>query len=624
MLLDERKPIDRSTLLRDLISGWTLLSSGERRQASLLGASNVVNSFLQTAVLTAIVPFIQIIMEPSQIERSRWLRWLAEWSGLSSPHHLLIAVGVIFVGLVFFKNGYGWYHMRWQHDFCANCEHRLGSALLRQALEAPYEWAIKQNSAVITEIILGNVVLWSRGFVKMALQISNDLLFVLMTVGVLIYASPMAGFTVCLAAAGLGWALFRVARPITMAYAKSKQLAIRRAVVIGTQSVAGIKEVKMTGSEPFFEEQFGTAFRSATIAQSRMSQWQQMPRMGIEVIGYSAMVIVSLLAIGTGLGRAETIALLALYALAAVRVLPIVSNVVVSLGSLVNTFPLIEEIEQLQRDSAAGLHPSQQGEPNPTVFDRWGALEADGVSYRYPGSERDALQNVSFRLERGKTYGLVGPSGAGKSTCVDLLVGLLRPTHGEISIDGRLLGLENQAAWRRQLGYVSQSPFLLDGTLRENITFGVSLQRVDQGRLHNCLELSHLTEMVKGLPEGLETQVGERGVRLSGGQRQKVAIARALYREAQLLILDEATNALDALSEQEITNAIASLSGRLTIVIIAHRLGTVAHCDQLLVFQQGRIVDMGNHRELLRSSSIYQQLVDAQFGGLEVLADKIG
>ena len=242
-----------------------------------------------------------------------------------------------------------------------------------------------------------------------------------------------------------------------------------------------------------------------------------------------------------------------------------------------------------------------------TVF-RSGLVLRD-VSFRYPGADVDALADVDLELSPGDTVALVGPSGAGKSTLIDVVMGLHPPTTGELLVDGRSMG-ELRAAWQRGIGLVPQDIFLLDATIAENLAFGDRPEEIDRAALDEAVEMAQLGDLVAELPAGLQTVVGERGVRLSGGQRQRLGIARALYRRPRLLVLDEATSALDSVTEAKITGTLRALRGRLTIITIAHRLSTVRDADRLVLMAEGRVVDEGPFEQLRTRNASFRRLVD--------------
>ncbi len=595
----------RPAIKAGLKTGWRLLSRHERRLGTLLGLSIIVNGFLQTFALVGVVPFVQAAVDPSIVEAGGYLSPFRRFLGdLPSDQFLLALAGVLLL-LTMLKVIYGWLHLGWQNRFAARCEVRLSSMLMQRALEAPYSWILLQNSVHLRETIFSYPVHWSRDFVRNIFQLANDLFFTLLLLVVLIVANPVSGLLAGGLAAVLGASAFFLVKPVLLRLTIAKRIAVVAANLVCTEAVLGAKDIKVTGTEQWFIKLFRSRMVEYATADARGRQWQQVPRFALEFIAFSAIITISAVVAVTAQGTAAA-GLLALYALAALRLLPILNSTITTLSNIVNSLPLIEQIQRLLDDTQTLEH-----EPAATsaVID-WHAVSVRNVSYSYRQAAQSALNNLTLEVERGKCYGLVGLSGGGKSTFIDILIGLLVPDSGVVAIDGQPISDENRTAWRRQFAYVPQSPFILDATLKDNVVFG-SGENIDHERLRDAIYWARLDEVVAKLPAGLDTRMGERGVSLSGGQRQRVAIARALYRGANFLILDEATSALDALVEAEILGSVERLRGRVTIIIVTHRLGLVRRCDHIWLLDKGTLSASGSHADVLDTSPLYQRMIDA-------------
>jgi ABC-type multidrug transport system fused ATPase/permease subunit len=369
------------------------------------------------------------------------------------------------------------------------------------------------------------------------------------------------------------------------------------------ESLHGLRDIRMVDREQHFGSRYARArFALAHNRQTR-TVLQQIPLVAVEtslVLFISGLLV---LAIATGDSAAQVLPVLGMFAYVGLRLKPSLNQLLTSMNGLRYTQASINDLyEDLKRAEAWLASPPAKGE---LTFARDIAL--DHVSFRYGGAERPALRDVQFRIARGSSVGIVGPTGGGKSTLIDVLIGLLEPDEGQVLVDGVDIRTA-KSAWLGRLGVVPQTIFLLDDSLRRNIALGDEDGAVDEQRLQSALACAQLLSFVDALPDGLDTPLGEAGVRVSGGERQRIGIARALYRQPDVLVLDEGTSALDNRTEAELIAAIDALRGSYTLVIVAHRLSTVERCDQVHVLEGGRLVSSGTYEQLLASSESFQRL----------------
>jgi ATP-binding cassette subfamily C protein len=367
------------------------------------------------------------------------------------------------------------------------------------------------------------------------------------------------------------------------------------------QSLGAIKDVKVTGRQPFFEERFRHIKRDLGATKQRRAWAASLARLGVEATLIFSMLMVVFLVMRQDISGGDTVSVLALFAYTGFRVVPSANRIMLNVGLMREGHAWVRSMDDDMRHLRM---------PSPRSYDHdrpllQQTLACEALSFGYEGGPPLALEQVSFTIARGESIGIVGPTGAGKSTLVDVLLGLLPPTTGRVLIDGEPLE-GRERAWQRQIGYVSQNIYLLDDSLRRNIAFGIPDNAIDEARLASAVLQARLDEVVATLPSKLETVVGENGFRLSGGQRQRVAIARALYHDPAVLFFDEATAALDAQTEREVTEAIASVHGTRTVIAIAHRLSTVRHCDRLIYLRDGRVAGIGTFQELSADPLFHQ------------------
>ncbi len=471
---------------------------------------------------------------------------------------------------------------------------QLSHRLLAAYLAAPYAFHFRHNSAGLIHRVTDAVHSVFRGVLGSLVNVACEALVVAGIVVVLALTAPGVTLVAIVVVGGLLTLPLLLSRHATARWGQAVARLDGETLQTLQQSLGGVKEVKLTGRERFFLAQFDERVAGAARLRARYGAVAATLRMGVETTFVCGLLAVSLLL--TLRSGAAALPLLGLYAYAGFRVIPSANRIMLYVSELRYSRAWIHD---LRADLAALPQPAPDtaaaaGEP--IRFTR--AVVFEDVAYTYAGEAEPVLADVHLTIARGESIGIVGPSGAGKSTLVDLLLGLLTPTAGRITVDGRdVAGVLR--GWQRHIGYVAQEPFLLDDTLRRNVAFGVADGEIDDRRVTAALTLAQLGEFAAGLPGGLDTMLGERGTRLSGGQRQRVAIARALYHEPEVLVFDEATSALDTPTERELIAALEALRGVKTLVVIAHRLTTVRRCDRLAVLRDGRLAAVGSYDELL-------------------------
>jgi ATP-binding cassette, subfamily B, bacterial PglK len=481
---------------------------------------------------------------------------------------------------------------------------QLSHRLLAAYLAAPYAFHVRHNSAGLIHRVTDAVHSVFRGVLGSLVNVACEALVVAGIVVVLALTAPGVTLVAVVVVGGLLLLPLTLSRRATARWGRAVARLDAETLTTLQQSLNGVKEVKLTGREAFFLGQFDERVAAAARLRARYGTVATGLRLGVETTFVCGLLAVSLLL--TLRSGAAALPLLGLYAYAGFRVIPSANRIMMYVSELRYSRAWIHD---LRADLAALPAPDPPREPGEALrFAR--AVELAAVSYTYAGETEAVLVDVDLVIARGESIGIVGHSGAGKSTLVDLLLGLLTPTAGRITVDGRDVTTAPRA-WQQQIGYVAQDPFVLDDTLRRNVAFGIADERIDDRRVRAALTLAQLGDLVAALPAGLDTLLGERGMRLSGGQRQRVAIARALYHEPEVLVFDEATSALDTPTERELIAALQALRGVKTLVVIAHRLTTVRHCDRLVVLRDGRLAAVGSYDDLLARDPAFRALASS-------------
>lgn len=488
-----------------------------------------------------------------------------------------------------------------QQRVAHNAGAQLATRLIRGYLKLPYAFHLTRNSAESIRNALQSVQSVINNFVVHAVRLSAEGLMVIGLLLVLVVASPMATLMAVGLLGPLVVFMLRVLHPRIKRLGQQAQDAMRDSIQTAQQSLEGVRDVKLLGREGYFAADFARSRRAFAHSYYMRGALAELPSVLIEtglVIFIVAFFAVALVAEDSA---GNALSVLGLFAYVGLRLQPSLRKIAASLNNMKFGLAAVDDVHADVRviEDADAVQPAVD---TPLPFDE--RLELDNVTFVYEGTSTPALQDANLVIHAGEAVGICGPTGGGKSTLVDLIVGLLEPTHGAVRVD-ELDIREHVTAWQRQLGVVSQSVFLVDDTLRRNIAFGLDEDAIDEELVDAAVRMAQLEPFVDALPHGLETQVGERGTRLSGGQRQRVAIARALYRDPSVVVFDEGTSALDNDTEAEVIHALEGLRGERTVIMVAHRLSTVRHCDRILVVEGGRIADIGTFSELSARNRLF-------------------
>ncbi len=573
---------------------WSVLTPQQRRTAGILLLLMLVGTVLEMLSIGLVLPALSLIAGESSRLPALLDAWFGRLGKPSTPGFLLATLGLL-AAVYAIKATFLLLVAYWQTRFVANLQATTSRRLFQLFLSQPWTFHLQRNSAELLRTI--NDVQGFAQICTLLILALTELLVMFGLVGLLLWLEP----TGTLVSAGLliavGWLYDRIARRRTKRWGELRRDDAQRSIKHLQQGLGGAKDVKLMGCERAFIDRFRIYSDRLATTAAKQSLIDQVPRQLFELLAVLALLVLAAVMVWEGRSARALIPMLGLFATVAFRLLPSINRMVASLQTLHYHDATIQGIAgELAAEAAAPEQPAAAPQPLPFAD----AITLEAVTYAYPGGRGPALQDVSLRIPHDVSVGFVGGSGAGKSTLVDVILGLLPPTAGRVCVDGRDVQ-DHLRGWQSQVGYVAQSIYLCDDTIRANVAFGVPDCEIDDAAVRRAIKSAQLDAFVDGLPDGLETIVGERGVRLSGGQRQRIGIARALYRDPQVLVLDEATSALDVETEKEVMAAVNSLHGAKTLIIVAHRLSTVADCDLLYRLDRGRIAQSGTVREVIAS-----------------------
>ena len=567
---------------------WTILTGSERRKLGGILVLMLIGTVLDTFSIGLVVPLVGILTQKNYLEKFPSLN-----DFLGDPTEAQFIVGsMIFLLVVFIiKTVFQLWSLWIQRGYSNAITTRVGRKLFSIYLAQPYPYHLERNSATLIRNSQNTGSLMS-GIIDPVLTITSDVLVTTGIFALLIFLEPRGTISTIVVFALSAWLFRRFTNRRIRRWGEALNFFKGRIIRQLQQGFGGVKDVKVLGREDFFVGQYSEHLVGNATVLRRFLFAQALPRFGLEILTIMGLGVLVVTMVGSGRELDSVLPVLGLFGAAAFRLLPAVNRLIASMQLITVNRVLVED---LYRDLALPVPPSSEVVSRHELATR---IEISEVSFAYANAPKPALQGVSLVVKRGEAVGLVGPSGSGKSTLVDVLLGLLVPQSGEVCVDGRNIQ-ESLRSWQNQVGYVPQAIFLIDDSLRNNVAFAIHESQIDDQAVRAAICSAQLDEFVATLPNGLDTVVGERGVRLSGGQRQRIGIARALYHNPSVLVLDEATSSLDTETEHGVMQAVQALQGNKTVIIVAHRLSTVEYCDRLYRLEDSRIVDEGSFQEVI-------------------------
>lgn len=574
-----------------------LLSEAERRGAIVLLGFMFVGMVFETLGVGLVVPAVALMTGGDVANQYPSLRPVLQFLGNPTQAQLITGALVGFVGVYLIKNLFLAFLVWQQARFAFGIQRHLSQHLFTAYLRKPYFFHLQRNSAQLLRNVIGEVSLFT-GAVSSTLNIITEALVLLGIVCLLLAVEPMGAIIVALVLGIAAWGFYRINRARITRWGAARQYHEGMRMQHLQQGLGGIKDVKLLGRETDFLEQYQIHnSQSAQVAQHQATL-QQLPRLWLEVLAVAGLVTLVLIMLNRGLDMAKILPALALFAAAAFRLMPSVNRV---LGAMQNLRYGLPVINTLYEELKSGVQDAMPRTTDSNLVFRQEICLVN-VEITYQGAVVPALKNLSLNIKKGEFIGFIGTSGSGKSTLIDVILGLLPCGSGSIEVDGLDIQ-KNLRGWQDQIGYVPQTIYLTDDTLRRNIAFGLPDEEIDDNAVKRAVEAAQLEKFIATLPDGLETVVGERGIRLSGGQRQRIGIARALYHDPSVLVLDEATSALDAATECSVMRAVTALQGTKTLIIVAHRTSTVEQCDRLYRLEHGEVIAEGTPLQVLEGGS---------------------
>ena len=602
-----------SSVIRQILH---LLDSRQRRQFWSLLVAALVLAVLELLGVAVVLPFMALLASPEIIGENELAAWAYRLGGFASERDFIIAAGLGVLltlavsRLAFLLNDY------YQSLFVFGLDHTFSDRLLRYYLARPYAFFLEANTSELRNNVIQEVRNLATGYLREWFLLVTAGMTALAIIVLLLAIDPMVAVSTALVLGGAYYLTYRSRRRWLDGIGQERMEQERLRWRAVNELFSGLKTVRIFGAENSFYQRFEAASRSIAVLPAKRRFVQQLPKSLLEVTSFGGIIVLTLYLYLRNGSLASALPTLTLFAVAGYRLLP---SLQAAFGALVvmrsNRAVVHHLYEELRLDTGGDQFAAWQPHAKLTPLPFRRTIQVSQLGYAYRTAANPLFEDLNLTIHRGQTIAFAGQTGSGKTTLIDLLTGLLTPTEGSITIDGVPLSPANAANWRAALAYVPQQVYLYDGTLAQNLLFGRDADLATAERDRRCwaaLEAADLADFVRAeLPAGLQTRVGEAGVRLSGGQRQRVGLARALYARPSVLILDEATSALDTLTEHRILVTLKRLKADTTVMLIAHRLSTVKHADVIYLLEEGKLVGQGTFNDLQTTHPRFREMVAA-------------
>jgi ATP-binding cassette, subfamily B, bacterial PglK len=594
--------------VRDTLTKLFLLFEvKDRIRILLLFILMIVGALFQVAGIGAIPAFVALVANTEKLTQYPAVVSAMQFLGIATTRELLIWSAASLILIFVIKNVYMVCYYYIKTKFLVNRRLQISMRLFTAYMHAPYTFHLQRNSSELLRNVGGEVGLVINVLTASLQLIMNSLMIAAIFI-MLFIVEPLIS-VVTIMGLGLTTGIFlRAIRQKVKAYGSEQQHHRTMTIKTINEGLGGVKDTKLRGREHHFINNFFKSAKRYVETTRYMSFIGQLPGSILEIVAVGGMLLITTVLVLQGREIETVVPVLALFGISVLRLMPLFKSIASGVADLrFNAYavdPVYDDIVALRKNTLANkMNGPVPASPLPLK----NVIRVENVHFRYPNTDAQALRGVDLAIPKGLAVAFVGPSGAGKTTIVDVLLGLLTPDKGTVNVDGVDIQT-NLRGWQSNLGYVPQFIYLIDDTIRRNIAFGMEDAEIDEEKINEAVRAAQLEEFVYGLQDGLDTYIGEGGVRLSGGQRQRIGIARALYNDPEVLVMDEATSALDNVTERYIIDAIDRLRGGRTIVMIAHRLSTVRNCDILFYLEDGKIAASGSFDELLKTSSEFRNM----------------
>lgn len=564
---------------------FQIFEKKQKRQLIWLLLAIIVGAGVELVSLSSVLPFVEMITDPDTMMDDRYVQFVSDITGVTEFSALVILMCALIIGLFVIKNIYVVFLSNFQYRFTYYGLRDLSSKVMNGYMEKSYPFFLNHNSAELLKSVQTDTNMFYVTVLN-GTQLISECIVSFVLVIYLIIKDPVIAISMAVVLGIFAFGFMSIFRKAFKRMGNEYRIFVEEQIKCMHQSFGGIKEIKICDKEQFFKDQFWDIAAGLAKNQVKNGLYNAIPKPMMETMVIGVILVIVAIKTASGSSAASFIPVITVFALAAFRLLPSVNKISSYVGVIMYNKVAVEAVYNEVNEMRNNISQRENTVEEEIHFHK--TISLNDVVFAYEGAEKNVIDHVSLEIEKNTSVAFIGPSGAGKTTIVDVMLGILKNQQGSITVDGT--DIRNaMSGWHNKIGYIPQVIYLMDDTIRNNIAFGLKAEMIDDEQVWKALEEAQLKSFVESLEDGLDTMVGELGTRLSGGQRQRIGIARALYRQPELLVLDEATSALDNETEKAVMEAIDSLHGKLTLIIIAHRLTTIKNCDVIYEIKDGTV-----------------------------------
>lgn len=588
---------------------FELLNPSQRKRFFILQTLVIIMAFAEVVGVASIFPFMALVGDMSQLYQDTIIAQVYKFSGIKSETQFIFILGVSTLVMLIISATISMFTV-WRLSMFAN---KIGA----EVADKLYTYYLKQSwlfhsegsSAQLTKKIATETLRVTTSLLTPIMLMNAKIGLVILMVLSLFFYDPVAAITGFSLFGIAYFVLYKVVRKRLQQNGKNISEVNEKRFRLMNEGFGGIKDILLLGRDEDFIKRFKETGQALAYSSGANVALSQVPRYFMELVAFGTMLgLLLYLIVNYESDLGKILPILSVYAFASIKLLPAFQQIYASTANIKGNVAALESI-QLDLMNAMKTKPvSQEIEKGYIIPKKEISLEH--ITFNYPNKQESTLNQLNMSISANTTVGIVGPSGSGKSTLIDIILCLIKPQHGSLKVDGEIINNQNCRMWQNTIGFVAQSIFLSEGTIAENVAFGIPTDQINKEQVLYALKQAHLGEFVENLEKGINTKVGERGVQLSGGQRQRIGIARALYHKAEVLVFDEATSSLDGITEKKIMKAIHDLKDKKTIILIAHRLKTVKNCDSIFFISDGHLVGQGSYDELINRNKQFKTMAE--------------